>query len=571
MVRASQFVMTSFPNGKDASRALLRRSTIVLLAVLVGVHAPAAAADAKAKAAAKAAADDDEDILGPIRDEKAAPPTPAVEKSARVGVMPMVPLGDAGKPLADQLTVDLIKAFNESATVGFQSFGLPSNKASGGSDGGSAKKKEGDAELARARALVDKLKLGAAKTSFEKALSLYREGAAALVDVQPLIDCYVGMAEVAARGAQDDEADALLRDAAALNPDVQLDKARYPNLFLNKFKTVRDNLLRGERGSLFVDESGNGAAVVVDGREANSAPVRVESLPPGPHLVRALREGQTPWGVVVDVAVGKETKIEPGFFATDQRGPDQELALNRLTRASVALVAEAAKTASLKGVVLGAVAKVDGKTVAQLFFVDANDGKVARLATTTVSAGLLDVAIESLKAREGIEEAIEGDLALGDVDGEAVIDGASAGDGVTVGKFVMRYETKVSREPTKTRTVVDDDAIKRKTKSDDKVDRSDDDDDDRDIAAGGSKSGKRLRMDDKGDVLGGSEVDDEDSITAQGWFWPVVIAGSAVGVVAIGGAVVVGLVAGGVLPDPRPAAGVSVKVRLPATNAAVTP
>ena len=80
-----------------------------------------AKADAKKTDSVRGGADDDDedDILAPVRsaDEKPASAVPVKAKDLKVGFLPIVPIGDASKTLGDQLTSEVIKAFNESATV----------------------------------------------------------------------------------------------------------------------------------------------------------------------------------------------------------------------------------------------------------------------------------------------------------------------------------------------------------------------------------------------------------------------------------------------------------------------
>jgi tetratricopeptide (TPR) repeat protein len=314
-----------------------------------------------------------------------------------------VPIGDAQKPLADSLSSELLKAFNESALVEVTGLALQTEGAAGGGDVAAvaAAKKAGDDQLARAKQQLEKLQFGKAKKAFEAALASYEKAAGLLESPQPLIDAWTGLAEVAARKAEDDEARRCFAAVVALNPEHELDK-RFPGLFRTTHRKVRDQLLKGKRARVFVDESGTGAAVTIDGRPAKSAPAKIAGLLPGPHLVRALREGLPPWGAVVVVEPDAEATVSPGFLAKGRRGPAEDLAQNKLSPEAAAFVAEAARKQALKGGLVGVVAKEGGRALVQLVYVDAASGKVAQLPATGFSPSLLDVGIEALKARARI-------------------------------------------------------------------------------------------------------------------------------------------------------------------------
>lgn len=562
------------------------RRLLLTLSIVAGLLAPAAqAAEAKKADAPKADAkgarggaddedDEDDDILAPVRGDGDKGPTvvPVKAKDIKIGMLPLVPLGDAGKTLGDQLTGEVIKAFNESASVEVVALQMSSGGGGVSSDASAAEaaKKEGDDLLGKSQALLQKLNFGKAKKGFEMTLAAYEKAAPVLESTQPLAEAWLGLAEVAARQAQDDETRRCLMMVAALQPEQDLDKKRFPGLFQTAHRKARDGLLKGERAKIFVDETATGAVVVVDGRKADggkttTAPARYAGLLPGFHLVQVLREGLPPWGAVVAVEAGAEATVSPGFLSKDKKGPGEDLAMNKLSPEAAATVAEAARAQSLKGAIVGVASKDGGKVPTQLVYVDAASGNVAILPQVTFQAALLDIGIESLKARARLEEVAGADkpeLAAADAD-EALIEGARAGAGVQVSEVVVKYDVKVSKEAAASRVGGDDD--------EDKVadPNATDEDGDRKIAEG--KSGTRKTLDEEKDPYSkkdDGEVDPDAPITDQPWFLPTVVVGGIVAAVAILAGTGAGLVAAGVIPDPRPAEGAQVSVTLPSSTAA---
>jgi len=539
-----------------------------LLGVLVSCVVCAPAAPAFAQRTATPAADDDEeeeedeeedDILAPVRGagEKPATALPVKEKTLKVGVLPFVALGDVGKPVLDQAKTEVMKALNESGTVDFKALALASAASAPVIDPAVAEaaKAEGDAALKQGQALLAKLQFGKAKKAYEKALAAFEKAAPALSGPEPVMDTWIGLAEIAARQAQDDETKRCLAYVVGLNPEFELDQKKYPGLFITAHRKTRDTLLAGDKSSILVDASAAGAQVVIDGRPIAAAPAKAKGLYPGMHLVRVLREGLPPWGALVTVDAGGAKEIAPGFYDPKGKGPVDDLTQNRFSPASAVTIGEAAAAASFKGGVVGVVAKKQNKLQLQLVYVDAASKKVAVLPAINTQVDLLDVGIEALKARSRAEELAGTDApALADADeSEALIEGANAGAGVQLAEVSLRFDVKVSGN----------------TPIASRVDDGDDNEDGGERTVVEGKTGSRRRFEDKSDRTRDRSpdvVDEDEPITSQGWFLPVVIGGSVVGVAALAGATTVGLIAFKVIPDPRPAQGAQVTVTLPSAS-----
>ncbi len=517
----------------------------------------AAAAAAKPKGPVKEATE--EDILAPVRtDGPATSVGPAKVRDLKVGLLPIVALADAGKTLGDQLTGELIKSFNESATIEFT--GLALKGVAGGAvvdiGAATAAKAEGDDLLMRSKALLGKLQFGKAKGGFEKAIAAYEKAAPVLEGPEPLIEGWLGLAEIAFRQAAEDDAKRYLEVIIGYNPELELDNKRFPGLFITTHRKVRDRLLKGDKSVVVVDATATGAQLVIDGREVAQAPATAKGLYPGQHLVRVLREGLAPWGVVVTVAAGAETAVSPGFFDPSQSGPGDDLAQNRFSTVSAGVIAEAARAANVKGGLVGVVSKLNNRVVVQLVYVDAVSGKVSTLPQMKLQGDLLDIGIESLKARAAVEElaAAAAPVVVAADPAVLLIDGARAGAGASMTEVAMKFQVKASRDlPAPGREVVGVDA--------------DDEDEDRSVAVG--KTGTRKSLDDGKDRYSSNNDDDkkvlaEDAgMTEQPWFMPTVVTASIVGGLVILGGTGALLVAAGVLPDVRPASGAQVTVTMP--------
>ncbi len=538
--------------------------SLTLVSVFVGASAPASA-QGRVAAGDDDEDEEDDDILAPVRgegDKPATTVTPAVEKNIKVGILAITPLGEASKSKADTLSAELQKALNESPSVAFVPLALGGGDATAAIDPAVAEsaKAEAEASLDRSQKLLAKLQFGKAKASYEKTLRRLEKAAPALATPDLFIQAWLGVAEIAARQAKDDETTRGLAMVVSFNPEYELDQKKYPGLFVTQHRKVRDQLMDAEKATIVVDASAAGAKVVIDGREVAGAPATAKGLYPGPHVVRVLREGLPPFGQVVTVEAGGSQTVSPGFLDPSRAGPGDDLAQNRFSVESAAAVAAAASAAGLKGAIVGVMSKASSRMVAQLVYVDAASKGVAILPQVKLQADLLDVAIETLKARARIEElAGSATPAVAEADkSEALIEGAAAGTGITMADVTMRFEVKKSGNlPVASRDVRDDD---------------DEDGGERKIAD--NNSGSRRRLDDKSDRLrdrsndnSGGVVDEDAPITEQPWFLPTAITAGVVGVAAIAAGTAVGLVALKVIPDPRPANGAQVTVNLPSAAA----
>jgi tetratricopeptide (TPR) repeat protein len=511
-------------------------------------------------ASAAVAEDDDDDILVDEDEE-----VETSEEQTKLGLATLVPVGDADKRLADQVAEGIKKELSEGYEL--VDIALGSDEETGAEvdlSAGASAKEAADKQLAKAAKYLKKLNFGRAEKAFNKAIEGYEEAAAALTDVGPLLQAHLGIAEVAARQGEEDVARAALSAVVRLNPEHELDKSRFPPLFVSTHEEVRAEILKEKKASIVVDHSGVGAQVFVDGREVGTAPLKVIGLPPGKHLVRVFREDAGLHGELVEVGGGKSATVKPGFFSSKATGALDLLARNRFSDAAAKQVAELGKAAGVPIVLLGVVGKGKASVPAALVAVDVASGKAARMKTLDFDGDLLNLSIESLKAREKINElrAKGGYKSIGDA---PLLEGVKAGAAVEVAEVAMRYDVKATPRKPRGRRVVGD----AEPEAGEEIEgtagpigaggRAV-------LAAGGSGATKSMR-DDEEDPLERREkkrsdfVAEEDApLTEQIWFWPTVIGGGVAGALALTGGTVIGLVALDILPDPRERTGMQVTV-----------
>lgn len=503
-------------------------------------------------------ADDDDDILV-LDDEDAAS---AAGPSKKLGVVPLIPVGAAEKALAEQVTSGVLSELKAgpfevvTLTVGG---GGDSGGGTVDMDAGKDALEKAKKKAERARSFLDKLNFRKAASEYQGALALFEKAAPALTDIAPVLDAWLGLAEIHARQGEEEEAEAALAEVARLAPEHDLDPARFPPLFIRTHAKVRAATLKEAPGVLLVDRTAVGAEVRLDGRVVGTAPARFSGVPAGKHFVRVYREGQGLFGTVVEVQSGGEETVSPGFTKLGAEGPLELLANNRFTPDAARQVAEAARKAGVEVAVVGVVARSELAVPTVLLGIDPASGNAVRIGPMEFDGDLLNLSIEALKAREALETAAGG-KGYAAVSEDPLVPGVKTAAAVEIAEVKLRFDVKApSEERRGPRVIGAEEPDAGRSGGDSR----------RTLAGGRSGSSKSLRDDDdpykattRREVR--KELTDEDlPLTEQVWFWPVAIGGGIVGATLLAGGATAGLVAAGVVPDPRPSAGMQVQVVLP--------
>jgi hypothetical protein len=123
---------------------------------------------------------------------------------------------------------------------------------------------------------------------------------------------------------------------------AQLDKSLFPPGMVGTFEAVRQDVLKGPRGSLSVFSTPSHGKVYIDGVFRGVSPCTVERLPSGEHLVVVRKVGYLVWGGAATVEPGEEQKTRVRLVEL----PSTEQDLEKIT----ALAAEMDDGGDLEGV-----------------------------------------------------------------------------------------------------------------------------------------------------------------------------------------------------------------------------
>lgn len=353
-------------------------------------------------------------------DSQAQPPS-----RAKIAVLPLVPLdasikSGAGETLRDLMAAELDRQSPDPEVARGARFGacqaeavpLPADDAGA------------EAALASARAELKVARRHAAAGSLDAAIEAFGASIALMEASLPAIEGSAALAEARASLAlalfqrgRDAAAKASLDRAILLSPDAPLaEEATSPRL-AQMVERRRAEMARQAEARLAIGAVPPGARVEVNGRLLGRAPLCVQGLPPGTHLVRAwLPTAARPLARLIDVqsAAQVEFRLPRG---TPLASLLDRLAENRLDAAALAdalEVAAAHGASQVIGGVLSTSPAADGAPAAlrlDAFVIDVRAPAVHLLPAQTFDSELLSAGIEMAAL---VRALVETGVALGE-------------------------------------------------------------------------------------------------------------------------------------------------------------
>lgn len=147
------------------------------------------------------------------------------------------------------------------------------------------------AQYVSGREAYDNLELTEAVTRFGRAIEQFDANARALDDFDVYVDALLRLGAARVLEGNPREADAAFTRVFTLAPQRTPDPEIYPREVLARFAETIVRARRTGTGTLEVESEPAGAWVYVDGRFVGRAPVRVDDLPAGNHVVRLRSPG----------------------------------------------------------------------------------------------------------------------------------------------------------------------------------------------------------------------------------------------------------------------------------------
>ena len=243
----------------------------------------------------------------------------------------------------------------------------------------------------------------------EQVVTSIERNAAALTEIDPYVDALHRWARALMWSAADEQAQAAMARAARIMPSYPLPPAEYARLYRRWFAEKSSRVLRQPRGQLRVTSALAGATISLDGREMGVAPVMIDRVVPGRHLITAEVEGRPRYGAFVDVE-GRRTQDFVATFADPSVGANaravmQAVADNGLPPAALRAAVAAARTKGARFVVAGGVAAdpSDGDLNVHTVVIDAQRRRAKALEPLDFDAELLTAESDVVQIVRAVE------------------------------------------------------------------------------------------------------------------------------------------------------------------------
>jgi len=213
--------------------------------------------------------------------------------------------------------------------------------------------------LDRGREMYDAFELAPALSTLTKAVLAFERGAAALADMTPYVDTLLLQGATYALKADKKAARGAFERALTISPRATLKGGGFPPTVMSLFDEARDLAGGAQLADLSIYANPAAAEVYVDGIFRGSAPLTIERLAAGRHVVRVYRAGYASYGRLVELLPGAEETLQAALKPTPQAAQFESL----LRRAGPEAAQDGMGAASQE---LGAWLKVDQLMVVQV-------------------------------------------------------------------------------------------------------------------------------------------------------------------------------------------------------------
>ncbi|MGF1511732.1 MAG: PEGA domain-containing protein [Myxococcota bacterium] len=193
-------------------------------------------------------------------------------------------------------------------------------------------------------------------------------------------------------GLRDAHAEPVLLRAASLNPTLELPAAHYSRLYRARFRDALLEAEKGPRAEVLVRSVLPGLPIELDGRPMGEAPLLLENVLPGRHVLTATSEVLGRIHRLVDVGPNRRVEVT---MASERTSGGQELGMVSRSVAENTLSSEAVRSAQTLGRAAGAhyvlitgMARVLDIFKVHPFLVSVHSGRLA-----TIRPQVLDLAL----------------------------------------------------------------------------------------------------------------------------------------------------------------------------------
>jgi len=158
-----------------------------------------------------------------------------------------------------------------------------------------------------------------AEASLRTGLGDAEPAVAAMDSCSEYCDALAHLAAVQLMKGEEIGAQEALKSLLAADPNHRIDGPAFGKTFQVLLRDTQKELLRsGLLGNLRVESSPPGGRVYLDGKDQGYAPLTIQSISAGKHMLRIERGGSITFGQLVEVAGGGDTVVRPRLTPTPE-------------------------------------------------------------------------------------------------------------------------------------------------------------------------------------------------------------------------------------------------------------
>lgn len=245
---------------------------------------------------------------------------------------------------------------------------------------------------------------------WQKAILAMEANAGAITDAAEYVATHHRLARAFMWAGRDKDAQDTLAVVARMAPAYELPALEFSRLYRRWHADAAAAFAKERPAQITVKSGLPGAKVSLDGRPMETAPVLLDKVVAGKHLIVVEVPEVTPFGAVVTVPAGGTLEVRATYGNTLGGSSvglvTDAIAENAIPTAAVDGATAAGKAANAKFVIFGAMAKDEDKFRVHTFAVDVASAKIAKLEEVAFDLELLTAEADVLKIANAVHGAL---------------------------------------------------------------------------------------------------------------------------------------------------------------------
>lgn len=251
-----------------------------------------------------------------------------------------------------------------------------------------------------------------ALTDRQTVITQMERHASQLRDAAEYVRAHHYLARAQMWAGEDEKAQETLKTAVRMNPGLPLPATQFSRMYRRWAMAATAQVAQEQTGELVVKSALPGATVFLDGRETDIAPVALQRIAPGKHIVGAKVDGVPRYRTIVRVPAGSREEFRITFGGTVGGTAVGEvndaISVNGLPPAAVGSAAKAGREVNAAYVVAGGISKDEDHFNVHTFVVDVERARVQTLEAIQFDLDLLTAEADVFAVARQVEGAVQG-------------------------------------------------------------------------------------------------------------------------------------------------------------------